>query len=240
LGEVERARQLAEQAVQNAAELHHAPSSAQAHLFKTVHDMARGDPEAALRSAETLVALAQECGMNVWAGLGQVYAGWARGRLGDLEAGAQALRRALEDYLNQGNRMGAPGYHGLLAGLEAQAGRCGSALTLIDRGLAIAEETGEYLAKSNLHRLRGAVLLKRDPESPAPAEEALQVAIAIAKERNARSNALLASLALAKLYQSTACSAEAHAVLAPALEGFLPTPEMPEIAEAQALLKRLV
>ena len=29
---------------------------------------------------------------------------------------------------------------------------------------------------------------------------------------------------------------EAHAVLAPALEGFAPTPEMPEIAEAQALL----
>ena len=42
--------------------------------------------------------------------------------------------------------------------------------------------------------------------------------------------------ALAKLYQSTGRPAEAHAVLAPALEGFAPTPEMPEIAEAQALL----
>ena len=31
-------------------------------------------------------------------------------------------------------------------------------------------------------------------------------------------------------------SSEAHTVLAPALEGFAPTPEMPEIAEAQALL----
>jgi hypothetical protein len=29
---------------------------------------------------------------------------------------------------------------------------------------------------------------------------------------------------------------EAHAVLAPALEGFSATPEMPEITEAQALL----
>jgi hypothetical protein len=33
--------------------------------------------------------------------------------------------------------------------------------------------------------------------------------------------------------------ADAHAVLAPALEGFTPTPEMPEIAEAQALLEHL-
>ncbi len=44
---------------------------------------------------------------------------------------------------------------------------------------------------------------------------------------------------MAKLYQSTARPAEAHAVLAPALEGFAPTPEMPELAEAQALLAAL-
>ena len=45
-----------------------------------------------------------------------------------------------------------------------------------------------------------------------------------------------AALSLAKLYQSTDRPGEAHAVLAPALEGFALTPEMPEIAEAQALL----
>ena len=48
-----------------------------------------------------------------------------------------------------------------------------------------------------------------------------------------------AALALAKLYQSTGRPAEAHAVLALALEGFSPTPAMPEIAEAQALLTAL-
>jgi hypothetical protein len=66
-----------------------------------------------------------------------------------------------------------------------------------------------------------------------------RTAMAIAKEQGARSYELLAALALAKLYQSTSRPVEAHAVLAPALEGFLPTPEMPEIAEARALLWRL-
>jgi CheY-like chemotaxis protein len=33
--------------------------------------------------------------------------------------------------------------------------------------------------------------------------------------------------------------AESHGILAPALEGFAPTPEMPEIAKAQALLAAL-
>jgi hypothetical protein len=50
---------------------------------------------------------------------------------------------------------------------------------------------------------------------------------------------LLASHSLAKLYQSTGRLDAAKAALAPALKGFSPTPEMPEIAEAQALLRRL-
>jgi hypothetical protein len=54
-----------------------------------------------------------------------------------------------------------------------------------------------------------------------------------------RFRSLRAALALAKLYQSTGRPADAHAVLAPGLEGFAPTPEMPEIAEAQALMERL-
>ena len=83
------------------------------------------------------------------------------------------------------------------------------------------------------------MLLRRDPVKPAPAEDALQTAIGVAKRQGTRSFELRAALALAKLYQSTARPAEAHAVLAPALEGFSPTPEMPEIAEAQALLATL-
>jgi hypothetical protein len=46
-------------------------------------------------------------------------------------------------------------------------------------------------------------------------------------------------LCLSKLLRSTGQAAEAHAVLAAALEGFSPTLEMPEIAEAQALVARL-
>jgi hypothetical protein len=87
--------------------------------------------------------------------------------------------------------------------------------------------------------VRGEILLKRDPADHASAEEAFRASIAIAKEQRARSHLLLTSLALAKLYQSTGRPVEAHAVLAPALEGFASTPEMREIAEAQALLAAL-
>jgi predicted ATPase len=111
-------------------------------------------------------------------------------------------------------------------------------LTRIDDALALANETGERWTDSLLHRIRAAICLKRDPVNPAPAEEAFHSAIAVSQAQKARSFELQAALPLAKLYQSTARRADAHAVLAPALEGFSPTLEMPEIAEAQALLAR--
>jgi predicted ATPase len=73
----------------------------------------------------------------------------------------------------------------------------------------------------------------------APAEEAFLTAIAVAQRQQARSFELRAALSLAKLYQATNRTADAHAVLAPALEGFLPTPEFPEIEVAQILLAAL-
>ena len=113
------------------------------------------------------------------------------------------------------------------------------ALRQIDQGLAMADETEEHFTDPYLHRLRGECLLKREPGNSGPAEEAFQTAIEIAKQQGARSFELRAALALAKLYQSTARAAEARAVLAPALEGFSPTPEMPEVAEAISLIERL-
>jgi ATP/maltotriose-dependent transcriptional regulator MalT len=79
------------------------------------------------------------------------------------------------------------------------------------------------------------MLLLRDTSDPAPAEEALLTAIAVSKQQTTRGFQLRAALPLAKLYYATGRLAQAHAVLAPALEGFSPTPEMPEIAEAMLL-----
>jgi predicted ATPase len=90
-----------------------------------------------------------------------------------------------------------------------------------------------------LHRIRGEILLKRNPANMLPAEEAFLAAIAIAKHQKARSFELRAALSLAKLYRATGRDALARAALGPALEGFAPTPEMPEIAEAQMLLEQL-
>ena len=63
-------------------------------------------------------------------------------------------------------------------------------------------------------------------------------ALSVAREQGAAQlRPVRAALSLAKLHQSDRTRpAEAHAVLEPALQGFSPTPEMPEITQAQALL----
>jgi predicted ATPase len=92
---------------------------------------------------------------------------------------------------------------------------------------------------AELHRVRAETLLKRDSTNPEPAEEALLTAIAVAKKQATRSFELRSALSLARLYQSTGRPADAHAILAPALEGFAPTPDMPENREAEELLASL-
>ena len=123
-----------------------------------------------------------------------------------------------------------------LAEAEARAGNPDRAVAILDEALATCDRTGHRAYEAELRRARGETLLKRDPANSAPAEEAFLSAIAVAKQQGTRSFEMRATLALARLYQSTGRPGDAHAVLAPALEGFSPTPEMPEIAEAQALL----
>jgi predicted ATPase len=229
---------LIDEGIRLGRELGHLPSTVNALAHKMLIDGSRNDPETVVADAEDLLNISQQHGMELYAAVSRVYLNWARGRLGEARRGADDLRDTIAAYTSQGNRIFLPSLLGFLAELESAAGEAERALAAIDEGL-LASEGGQRIWNSFLHRLRGDILLKRDPADPARAEEAFQTAIALAREQGARSYELLASLSVAKLYQSSARSEEAYAVLVPALEGFSPTPEMPEIAEAQALLERL-
>ena len=119
------------------------------------------------------------------------------------------------------------------AELQGAAGAVDDALASIAEGLELSTQTAGHRMDLSLQRLRGNVLAKRDP---AAAEAAYREAVRIAREQGARTFEFQAAHALAKLYQMSGRLADTHAVLAPALAGFVPTPEFPEIAEAQWLL----
>ena len=239
LGDLHGARQLIEKAIRLGCELGHLPSTMFAIRHKIAIEALRNDPDAIVADAEHLLKISEQHGVKLYVALSRVYLSWARGRLGDARHGAEEIRKSITEYRNQGNQLGMPLFLGFLAELEAAAGDTDRALAVIDEGLATAQESGQQISDAYLHRLRGDILLRRHPANSQSAEEAYQTAIAIAKEQGARSYELLASLSLANLYQSSGRPADAYVALAPSLEGFAPTPEMPEIAEAQALLAAL-
>jgi predicted ATPase len=147
---------------------------------------------------------------------------------------ALALQREMDFRTEQ------PLFGTLLAQAEAVAGELDTALATVEEQLAAIEQTGERWFAAEVHRARGEILLERDLANTAPAENAFLTAVAIAQRQKARSFELRSALALAKLYQSTDRPGEACAILAPALEGFAPTPDFPETAEAQKILDALV
>jgi class 3 adenylate cyclase/tetratricopeptide (TPR) repeat protein len=236
LGQVGPARALIEEAVAHAIEAGHVPTLVITYVHKVHFEIIRGDAGAARRDAEIVVKLSQENAITLFSALGALQSAWASARLDGRETGATELRQALAAFTDQGNKLEAPFFQGLLAVIEARGDAAG-ALSRIDEALALARETGEHWSDAFLHRCRGEILLKRD--STAPAEDAFLTAIAIAQQQKARSFELRAALDLARLYNSTSRSADAHAVLASALKGFAPTPEFPEAAEAQTLLAAL-
>ena len=239
LGEAVPARKQIEEAIARAVESAHAPTLAVAYWLKAMFDALRDDAEATRRAAESLLEVSRAHGLGWYLALGALFSSWASARLGDRVTGMTELRQALAGYADQGNKLPAPFFQGRLAEFEAAGQDAEGALARIDEALALAQQTGEHWTDAFLHRIRGDILLKADPEHPAPAEDAYLAAIAIAREQGARSFGLQAALRLAKLYQSTVRPVEAHDALAPALEGFSSTPEMSEIAEAQALLEAL-
>jgi hypothetical protein len=201
-------------------------------------DLSRALPNAAELAAE-LARLAREHDLPLWRAFGVFLQGLAKAESDAPGGGLEDMRRGVDLLREQSVLL----FDGLLkialAEAEARAGDADHAVSILDEALATADDFGCRAFEPELHRVRGEMQLKRDPASPAPAEEAFRTAIAVAQRQGTRSFALRAALPLAKLHQSTGCPADAHAVLATALEGFSPSAEMPEIAEAQALLAAL-
>ena len=223
LGEVDRAISLIDRMQTRMADLTHVGTLANGRMHSAMFELMRG----AAANASELSRLSGEHDLPMWRAFGAFLRGWAASHTGGPADGLEDMRRGVEQ-LREQNVLWFDGLLKIaLAGAEAQARDPARAVAILDEELAMCDRTGYHRAfEAELHRVRGEILLERDPAKPAAAEEALLTAIAVAKQQGARSYELLASLSLAKLYQSTGRPNDAYAVLAPALEGFSRTPEM--------------
>jgi predicted ATPase len=239
LGDIGRAVALVADAEARIADLAHVVTRALGRSYAAVFALMRRDMSRAAMNGIELAQLTREHDLPFWRPFGVFFEGLASLHGGTDGGGLVAMRRGVELRREQ-NILIFDGFLKIaLAEAEARAGGVDRALAILDEALTTCDRTGHRTFEAELHRARGEILLKRDPTNPAPAEEALQAALGVARKQSTRIFEIRAALSLARLNQSTGRPADVDAVLAPALEGFSPTPEMPEIAEAQALLAAL-
>ena len=238
LGDVARAIALAQQAHERIERIPHANTRAYGKLHMALFELIRGEVSRAVPNALELGRVARENDLPLFRALAVFLEAWAKSQTAGSADAREEMSRAA-DVLRERNIRCFDGPLKLAhAQEEARLGDLERAISIVDDAMADFDRRGHRAMDAELHRVRGEILLKRDPANPGPAEEALKAAIAMAQQQGARSFELRAALSLAKLYQSTSRDAEAHAVLAPALEGFAATTEMPEIAEAQGAVDR--
>ncbi|HEY4939957.1 MAG TPA: adenylate/guanylate cyclase domain-containing protein [Rhizomicrobium sp.] len=236
LGEVNRARQMADDALALARRSGHVPTLAYALfyacLFEAVNgNFARGGPH-----ADALFALCQEHTMPVWGAAGAFMRGWSLYQRGERKVGLSEMRGGLALFRHLGIAINLPFLGFALAQAEFEMSGAAAGLSGIEETLAENERSGQRWLDSVLHRLHGDLLLRADPADTTRAEAAYRRAIAIAREQATRSFALQASLRLARLRRAANDAAGAAEVLRAALAGFTPSAEFPEIAEALALI----
>jgi class 3 adenylate cyclase/predicted ATPase len=240
LGRVDESLCLAERAFADAEAAVHVPTRAHVLPYRVLLGLLRRQPEAVAADSQAMAAIVSEYDLPVFlVGWATFFRGWASWSRGEGDAGIAEMRRGIAIQREHGLLFLLPLWEVALAEAEAAAGEVGAGLKRLEEALAEAERTEQRLCEAEMHRIRGEILLKRDPADTGAAERSLQAAIAIAQHQKARSFELRAALSLAKLYRAANRDADAHAVLTPAVEGFSPTRQFPELTDAQTLLAAL-
>jgi len=237
LGRIDEALRLVERALADAESAGHAPTVGYALLHAALLGLVRYNPEAVATDSQALADTVSRYDLPAWlASLAVFFQCWAKWSDGAEESSLAEMRRGLAIVREQGQLVWLSAAEAALAIAEASAGEIDAGLRRLDDALAELEATEARWYEAEIHRIRAEILLKRDPADTAAAEQSLQTSIAIGQSQKARSFELRAALSLAKLYRATKRDTDAHAVLAPAVEGFPPTQQFPGLTEAQALL----
>jgi tetratricopeptide (TPR) repeat protein len=174
LGDTERSVFLVGAAEARIAGLTHIFTRAYAKLYTAVFELMRGDISRAAPNAAELDRLSGEHELPFLRAFAVLLEGLVSAESGAPCGGLDEMRHGAE-LLREQNILVADGLiKSALAEAEARAGNVDRALALLDEALATSERIGHRTFDAELYRIRGEMLLKRDPTNPVPAEEALQ------------------------------------------------------------------
>jgi predicted ATPase len=219
----------------------HPFSTAFAEEYASILYQLRGENQASLACAETVITLGREQRFAEWLRLAESSRAWILVETGDVNDGIAQLRQGLGAHRATGSEMFASYYLTLLARAYMCAGQADAARAVLDEALAVVERTEGRLWEAEIYRLRGELLLSRDGGAGETEAEAWYLkGLAIARLRQARSLELRAVMSLCRLWQRPGKIAEARQLLTETYNWFTEGFDTADLREARALLEALV
>jgi predicted ATPase len=210
-----------------------------ARFMETLVHRTRRDAKAQQESAADVIAIGDAQGFPIWRGVGRIYHGLARAKLGEGATALAEIAEGLALAAGTGNRGGTPGMLWSLADSQYTVGRYAEALTTIEGALALAASTGQHFFDSGLYNLKGELFLTGEPANATDAEALFRRAIEVARTQEAKIFELRATMSLARHWKGQGKGDKARALVAPVYSWFTEGFETPDLVEAKALLEIL-
>jgi predicted ATPase len=239
LGYPDQALERSRRALENAYDLSHANSTGFALIFTGWHHKFRREPEVVLERTDKLIALAAEQSLPFWLALAIALKGWAKAAQGEVDEGIARMQEGLAAASATGAQVFVPGLLALLAEGYQKAGQYDKGLSLITEALSTVERAGERWHETELHWLKGTLLLAGSSQNEVEAEARFRQAIAVAQGQGAKSMELRSATSLARLWSKQGKRTEACDLLAPLYGWFTEGYNTPDLMDAKALLDEL-
>jgi predicted ATPase len=227
-------------AVRFARELDNPPNLAYALVFGAHLQQFLRDAPGLLQQAEAGTALASTLGMTPFVKIGELFQGWARTESGAVDEGAAQLARVLTRAMERRRPAVMVAYYlCLLAESRGQVGDHTEGLAILEVASEMMGVTNERLLESELHRLKGKLLLGQSRERWAEAARCFGRALGVARRQEARLLELRTATSLASLWADRGERQKAHDLLAPVFGWFTEGFDTADLKEAKALLAEL-
>jgi class 3 adenylate cyclase/tetratricopeptide (TPR) repeat protein len=236
LGMIDRSRRLATEAVCATGEKR-ALSQANALVHKAVFDGVCGGM---LQETETILALAlaREHTMPLYVAAGSYLNGLAQWRAGDRPGGRAEMCRGWTLLHEHDCYLCEPFWGMQVAIANAEAGEVDAGLEILRELISWTERSGQHWLDAELHRSHGELLLRLDPPDMSMAEDAFRKGLEIARTQRTKTFELRSAVGLARLYSANGRADSIFELLAPILVDFDAGQGLPEIEQAEILLRQ--
>jgi class 3 adenylate cyclase/predicted ATPase len=228
----------AENALKDAREIGHAATLMYALFHGPLTHILCGNYLTATAEADEAVALADAKGALVFKALGMLTKGYSLVPTGKAADAIQVIAAGITALQTTGAALWAPLSLSYLATAHAELGQFNEASRCIGEAMTAMETTKEKWWEAEVNRVAGEIaLLQADA---AKAESYFERALAVARQQQAKSWELRASMSLARLWRDQGKVQQARDLLAPVYGWFTEGFDTRDLKEAKGLLEELV